>query len=377
MPGGARRYFAGMHSPDVIVVGGGIVGAAAAERLARGGAKVTLLERGRIGGEASWAAAGLLTPVHPWRHPETLLRLEAESLRMWPEAAARVADAGFDLELRRTGLLALVESDDDARECDVRLAWLRGHGERCERLDAAALRAAEPAVAASVRGALHLPDLMQIRNHRAAPGFAEAARRAGAAVVEGRGVRALAESAGRVTGVVTDDGATLAAGEVVLAAGAWTGALLGASCPPALRTVPCRGQMVLYRTAPGTVRHMILSSGDYLVPRSDGRVLAGSTVEWVGFDAATTAPGIAGIRAAAARMVPSLAGADVEMSWAGLRPGSPDELPSIGRVRPGLVAATGHFRSGIMLAPVTAELVADIVEGRGAAEIARPFDPLR
>jgi glycine oxidase len=364
------------RTQDVLILGGGIVGAAIAERLAREGTAVTLVERGVVGGEASWAAAGLLTPVHPWNYPEPLLRLDAESLALWGPLAERLRDeTGIDVEMRRTGLLDVIAGEEDEREADRRVAWKRAHGERAQRLSAAEARCEEPLLAETIRGALLLPDLAQVRNHRAAPAFAAAAARRGARIVERTAVLGLLMDGDRVAGAVTEAGQMRAA-TTVLAAGAWSGGLLGGACPPALRTVPCRGQMLLLRTVPGRLRHMVLAAGQYLVPRTDGRVLAGSTVEHVGFDSSVTAAGLASIGAAVARIAPALAAATVERSWAGLRPDSPDHMPSLGWVRPGLLAATGHFRSGIMLAPVTAEIVLDLVRGRAGRDLS-PFDPRR
>jgi glycine oxidase len=356
---------------DVAVVGGGIVGAAIAERLAREGKRVVLVERGRIGREASWAAAGLLTPVHPWRYPESMLRLDAESLALWPDVAARLlAETGIDLEFRATGLLNLLETDEDEREADVRVAWKRARGESASRLSAAEVLDREPLVSKSIRGALFLPDLAQIRNHRAAPALATAAARRGAVVLEGTPALGFVEADGRVAGVRTSAG-DVSAGVVVVAAGTWSGSLA-----KPLATTPAKGEMLLLRTPPATLRHMVLASGEYLVPRRDGRVLAGSTVEYAGFDTSVTPRGLASIGAAVARMTPSLAAAPVETSWAGLRPDTPDHLPYLGEVRPGLLAATGHFRSGIMLAPVTAEIVRELVDGRPSRDLA-PFAPGR
>lgn len=364
------------RTPDVLVVGGGIVGAAVAERLARDGLAVTLVERGEIGRESSWAAAGLLTPVHPWNYPEALLRLDAESLLLWQPLAERLREeTGIDVEFRRTGLLSLIESEDDVREAARRIEWKLARGERAERLSGEDARRIEPLLPPELLGAILLPDLAQIRSHRAARALVHAAALQGARIVERTTVLSLLDEDGRVAGVATEAG-PIRAGTTVLAAGAWTGALLGASCPRALRTVPCRGQMLLLRTTPGTLRHMVLSQGEYLVPRADGRVLAGSTAEHVGFDASVTAAGLASIGAAVRRMAPALAAAPVERTWAGLRPDTADHLPSIGRVRDGLIAATGHFRSGIILAPVTAELVRDVVQGHTRPDLAA-FDPGR
>lgn len=356
---------------DVAIVGGGIVGAAVAERLARDGRRVALIERGDIGREASWAAAGLLTPVHPWNYPEPMLRLDAESLALWPDLAARLlAETGVDVELRCTGLLSLIETDADAAEAERRVAWKRAHGERAELLSAADARELEPSLAPSIRGALWMPDLAQIRNHRAAPALAAAAAKRGAVVMEQTPALGFVEAGGRVTGVRTAAG-EVSAGVVVLAAGAWSG-----SVAPSLPTVPAKGEMLLLRAAPGALRHMVLAAGEYLVPRSDGRILAGSTVEYAGFDASVTERGRASIASAVARMAPRLADVRVETHWAGLRPDTRDHLPYLGEVRPGLVAATGHFRSGIMLAPVTAEIVRDVIDGRAARDLA-PFAPGR
>jgi glycine oxidase len=357
------------RTADVVVVGGGIVGTAVAERLTRDGRRVVLLERGAIGREASWAAAGLLTPVHPWRYPEAMLALDAASLALWPDLAARLlAETGVDLELRATGLLSLLESDDDEREADSRVAWKRSRGEMAARLTRDEALEREPSLAASIRGALWLPDLAQIRNHRAARALAAAAAKRGAVVREDAAVLSLVERSGRVVGVRSRDG-ECSAGVVVLAAGAW--------CPQIAREdaflarcVPAKGQMALLGAGRAALRHMVLASGEYLVPRSDGRVLAGSTVEYVGFDKSVTAGGLATIAGAVLRMAPRLADAPVEATWAGLRPDTPDHLPLIGEIRPGLVAATGHFRSGIMLAPVTAEIVREIVDGRCARDLA-------
>jgi glycine oxidase len=361
---------------DVLILGGGIVGTAIAERLAREGLSVTLVERGAVGGEASWAAAGLLTPVHPWNYPEPLLRLDTESLALWGPLAERLREeTGIDVEMRRTGLLDVISSEEDEREADRRVAWKREHGERAERLGAAEARREEPLLAETIRGAIYLADLAQLRNHRAAPAFAAAAARRGAQILEHTAVLGLLTAEDRVVGAMTEAG-PLRAATTVLAAGAWSGALLGDLCPPALRTVPCRGQMMLLRTVPGRLRHMVLSAGEYLVPRTDGRILAGSTLEHVGFDRAVTASGLAAIGAAVARMTPALAAAPVERTWAGLRPESPDLLPSFGWVREGLLAATGHYRSGIMLAPVTGEIVLELLRGRTGRDLS-PFDPRR
>ncbi len=355
---------------DVLVIGGGIVGGAITERLARDGRSVVLVERGSVGGEASRAAAGLLTPVHPWNYSDVVLRLDRESLGLWRPLAERLrVETGVDLELRATGLLALIESDADESESERRIAWKRERGEAVDRLEPEGLRAFEPTLSPALRGALRFPDLRQVRNHRAAPALATAAAARGAVVHEQTSALSLLTHGERVVGARTTAG-DVHAGTVVVAAGAWSGALLGDAAPRAARTIPARGQMLLLRTRPGSLRHMLLGSdGSYLVPRADGRVLVGSTVEYVGFERGVTAAGLATITRALGRLAPALLDAPVEATWSGLRPDTPDHLPVLGWLRPGLLVATGHFRSGIMLAPVTARIVRELLDGDTARDL--------
>lgn len=362
---------------SVIIVGGGIVGAACAERLSRAGHEVVLIERGQVGDEASRAGAGLLTPVHPWNYPEPLLELDEACLPLWPELAERLrTETGTDIEYRRTGLLALILTDEDEAEADRRVVWKRTRGEVVERLTTDDALRVEPALSPDVRGALHFPELAQVRNHRVAPALATAAEARGARILERTSVLGLIEEEGRCVGVRTGVGERRA-DHVVVAAGAWSGGLLAAAdCPSAAATIPARGQMLLLRTRPGSLTHMVLGDGHYLVPRRDGRVLVGSTVEYVGFDRRVTVDGVSRLTAALHRLAPGLDDAELETTWAGLRPDSPDHMPLIGPVRPGLLLATGHFRNGVMLAPITAEIVLELVESRCRRDLS-PFSPWR
>lgn len=387
-----------MANPTVLVIGGGIIGAAIAERLARDGIAVTVVDRGPMGREASWAAAGLLVPVHPWRYPASLLALDDESFRLWIDVAERIReDTQIDLELRRTGLLALIESDEDDEHAERRIEWTRSRKHRCERVSAATIRDRLSFLQPGPGGALWLEDVAQIRNSRAVPALMESATRRGAQFIPYRNAFSLIVEGGRVVGanvrrvlppVTTIDDirregepSEIRADFVVLAAGAWSGELLGDRCPPALRTSPCRGQMVLLRAPVIPGFPMVLASGSYLVPRADGRVLAGSTLEPGADTAEVTVDGIGDITAFVRRVAPGLSSMPVERVWAGLRPDTPDHMPCLGPVPgfDGLIAATGHYRSGIMLAPVTAEIVRDFVTGRAARsrrDLA-PFAPAR
>jgi glycine oxidase len=361
--------------PDVIVVGGGVIGCAIAYCLAREGVRVDVVERGEIGGEASGAAAGMLAPLAEVEDAGPFQELCVESLRMFPALAVTLREeTGIDVEYLTSGILRV--AFDDAEERRLRglaacLTCLPLHW-----LDPDDLRAFEPGLSPDVRGGLYSPEERQVNADRLTQAFARAATVHDATLRRNLRVSGLRLRNSRVTGVRTANG-NLAAGHVVLAAGPWTGRL-AASLGVDLPVFPVRGQMLALpsRSAP---RHILWGSAGYLVPKANGLVFAGATVERVGFRRRTTAAGLRGLAAMASMLAPRVGAFAPVDSWAGLRPGSADGLPLLGPLPgwEGVSVATGHYRNGILLSPVTGRLIArSIVDGPPDGALAS-FSPAR
>ena len=359
------------RTADVVVVGGGVIGCAIARELGRRGVRTIVVERGEVGGEATRAAAGMVAPQAESTGPGPLLRLGIASRARygaWTEAL--VGESGIDVEYRTDGIVYVALTAADARVLAARARWQRAAGLRVERL--ADPRRLVPSLSPRVRMAFHFPDDHRVNNERLATALAVAARRAGAEVLERTPVAAVRARRGKVEGVDTGSG-PIDAPVVVNAAGAWAGALglpPGVSPPPVF---PVRGQILVLRGGVDTIPRPLYSRRGYAVPRVDGRVLAGSTLEDAGYEKRVTAGAAAGILAAACAMAPVVGGMTLETAYAGLRPATPDHRPIIGPAPgvAGLLYATGHYRSGILLAPITAEAIADlVVEGRTALPLA-------
>jgi glycine oxidase len=362
---------------DVAIIGGGIMGSAVALRLAQRGVGVTVVERGIPGAEASSAAAGILGPQMEADGPGPLLELGLASRALYPALASELRDAtGIDVGYDRSGVLAAALDDDGERELQQRRAWQLQRRLNVGWLSGEEVRAREPALGPAVRAALEFPDDAQVNARELARAFSQAAAAAGARFLTGRYVRRVVIERGVATGLELD-GETLAAGTVVVAAGSWSGLVEGGGVPSTV-VRPARGQLVSIETRPPLFRHVVSVRGGYLVPRRDGTVIAGSTVEMAGFRKQVTVGGLAAILTLARTLVPALADAEVTGSWSNFRPFTEDHLPVLGTtpVR-GLVLATGHFRNGILLAPITAEAIAELVAtGRSAIDLA-PFSVSR
>jgi glycine oxidase len=354
---------------ECIVVGGGIIGMLTARELARAGCQVRIIERGVLGAESSWAGGGILSPLYPWRTPEPVTQLALWGQRQYPDLAEELsAVTGIDPEWERSGLLVL-----DSNETDRAQSWAARHHLTLELIeDPRRIAALEPACRSTER-ALWLPWVAQIRNPRLLRALRSDLERRGVVLNEHIGVTGIDHSAGRVSGVRTA-GETYRAETVVVAAGAWSARVLEA-VDIRIDVTPVRGQMLLYHAAPGAIRRILLAEGHYVIPRRDGCVLVGSTVEDVGFDKHTTSGARSELRQVAEALVPGLACCEIEQHWSGLRPGSAHEIPYICAApgMQGLYLNTGHFRNGLLLAPASARLMADLIMERRGELDSEPY----
>lgn len=378
MSGGGKAY-------DVAVVGAGAIGLAVAWRARQRDLSVVVLERSQIGGEcASAVAAGMLAPVSEAEYGEaaqSVLELGLRSARMWPEFAAEVAEeSGEDVGLRRAGTLVVARDDDEARELERQLKLRRSLGLDARRLLPSAARQLESALAPTVRLALEAPDDHSVDPRRLLTALRRACERVGVSIREHASVCAVVRArtggtasvpatggmasavGGAVAGVALVDGERVLAKRVVLAAGAWSGELVGLAPDERVPVRPVKGQILRLRdpAGPGLLERTVRFHGGYLVPRGDGRYVLGATVEERGFDTQPTAGGVYELLRHARELVPGVLELQIEELSVGFRPATPDNVPVIGpAVVEGLVWATGHYRNGILLTPVTAELVAD------------------
>ena len=364
---------------DVIVVGGGIVGCAVAFTLAREGRSVVLLERDTVGAHASRVSAGMLTPLAEAEDDAPVLPLGREALALFPDLVAELrARTGIDPGFVRSGVLRVATTAAEAEALRARASTFRGD-DGVAWLDATAAREHEPALSDEGLGALWSPNEAQIGAERLTAAYACAAATLGAQVEERTRVAMLLRNGTRVTGVRTEVG-DWSAPWVVLATGPWAGCDAhgqGVLAPPPIE--PVRGQIATLRPARPLLHAIVWDERVYLVPRPDGRVLAGATEERVGFDCRVTAGGVRALVAAAIARVPALADAVFVGAEAGLRPGSPDGQPVIGPAsgQEGLLLAVGHHRRGVLLSALTGQLVADLIAGRPLPDAARTFDPAR
>jgi glycine oxidase len=364
---------------DVLILGGGVIGLSIARELHKLGAKdITVVERGTCGREATWAAAGMLSPQAETDEVGPFFDLCERSRDMYPDFAdALLEESGINIELDRTGTLYLSFGDDDREELLARYDWQRASGLEVERLSGADVHKLEPHLSNRVEFGLYFPNDWQVENRKLAIALRKFADLNRIRVVENTAAEKLLIENGRLVGALTSSG-TIEAGTTVVATGAWTSFIKLGDMPTPVEIEPVRGQMVCVRADERLLRHVICTHRGYLVPRRDGRILSGSTSERVGFEATTTASGLRGLTDLATEILPA-AKLRVSDSWAGLRPCSPDGLPVIGRINglEGLIVATGHYRNGILLTPITAKVVAENIVNGVSDDVFSTFGPQR
>jgi glycine oxidase len=369
-----------MPAHDVIVIGGGIIGGSIAWELARRGARPLLLDRQTQSQEASWAAAGMLQAAPDSAEMIPLVPLGRASLSLYPQFAADIEeDSGREVSLRQHGAMELMFSADAERELSTLIALHHGLGLSAEPLPIEDALALEPALSRNVRAAMLMPDEAAVDNRALAAAVVEAAQNRGAEFRGDAEVVSLEISGGRVESVVTRDGTRHAAGQVVLAAGCYSSRVEEASRYAPTR--PVRGQMVAVRSSAPKLTRVVRSSRGYISPRNDEQpqwLVTGSTSEHAGYEKRVTPGGLSRVLDAAQELVPALAEAEVIETWCGLRPDTPDHLPILGPTDiEGLLVATGHYRSGILLAPISAKLMGEWILDRSVSFDWEMFSPLR
>ena len=362
------------RSADVVVVGGGVVGLLCALKLALAGLQVALCERRGLGSEASWAGGGIVSPLYPWRYPAAVGALASWSQDFYPHLGEWLREvAGVDPEVFVTGLYWL-DLEDEAEA----LAWASRGARKLRQPSICEVRSRVKGLREGYTRALYMPEVANVRNPRLLKALREFLRRMPNVVLQEEcPIDGFIWRNGRIGGVCTVHG-EIHAGRVLVAAGAWSGQLL-ATLGLDLSVEPVKGQMILYKCAEDFLPAMVLAKGRYAIPRKDGHILVGSTLEHVGFNKTPTEEAFASLRASAEELLPGLAEAEVVGHWAGLRPGSPEGIPFIGEVPeyPGLWLNCGHYRNGLVLAPASCELLKNLMLGEKPIVDPAPYAPAK
>jgi glycine oxidase len=362
-----------------LVIGGGIIGSSVAWRLASDGVQVTVFERGRLGQEASWAAAGLIGPQAEAHEPGAFFELALAGKRSFDAIVDRLAtDSGVDPEYDEHGVLYVAFDEAARAELQSRARWQRAAGGEVNELTPREAFRLAPILSEKIIFALYMPTNRRVENRKLTLAYVNAATHAGAEFREGVRIDSIEVTGGRATGVRLTDG-SLEEGDVVInAGGTWAGYVRGLE-DDRIRFYPVRGQILCFDGRPGLVGPSLFSGSGILVPRRDGRLLAGSIFEDAGFNKSVTLDGMERILRAVRAMVPSIASVPFREAWAGLRPASDDLLPVLGAspTVENVFYAAGHFRSGILLSALTGEVIADLVQGRKPSIDLAPFSPAR
>ncbi|MCK4864138.1 MAG: glycine oxidase ThiO [Gammaproteobacteria bacterium] len=344
---------------DILIIGGGIIGMLTARELSLAGMKVTIVERGEAGHESSWAGGGIISPLYPWRYSAPVSALAKWGQAFYPELIEEInSETGQDAELIQNGLLMLDNEQDEA------LAWAKKWQSNLQLIDSKDIYELEPELSQALlmdKKAIWMPEVRQVRNPRLVKATKKYLLKQGVSFLEQTEVTGFLKKANKVAGITSTAG-DIAADKVLIAGGAWSSNLLN-NIGINTTVEPVKGQMILFKTEPGKIKRITLSQDRYVIPRRDGRVLVGSTLEHTGFDKTITADAREELMQEAYRIIPSLKEAEIEHHWAGLRPGSVNGIPYICPVRDieGLYLNAGHYRNGVVLGPASARLAADLI----------------
>ncbi len=366
---------------DVAIIGGGVIGCAIAWRLGQADLRVVVIERGDVGREASWAAGGMLAPFAEASQTDAFFELAVASRALYADLARELREVtGIDIEYRTEGTLYLAFTNEDEEELEQRWQWQRAAGLKVEKLSAEGISKLEPILNPKLRWALRFPDDHQVNNRLLLTALEGAARKAGVEFWTSTEATALEISNSQISGVETSK-RNIATKTVIVAAGAWSTLLKTTDNKTVVdfSVEPVRGQMIALEMPKTTLQHVVYSNRGYVIPRLSGTVIAGSTTEKVGYDKRNTADGMAAIIDLASEIAPDLSKQAIVEIWAGLRPHTSDDWPIFG-MDPhigGLVYATGHYRNGILLTPITAKAISElVVHGESKVNI-KPFARLR
>ena len=364
---------------EILIIGGGVIGLSIARELHKKGIKkITILERGRVGKEASYAAAGMLAPHAETEKKDDFFYFCDESNKLYPQFAAELFDeTGVDIELDKNGTLYLAFNESDVAEIRRRYEWQKSAGLQVEHLSAQETRQAEAFISPDVLESLFFPNDWQVENRKLLQALEKYAEINNIEVIENTEVTNLLIENNKVTGAQTAD-KNFFADKTILTTGAWTSLIKAEhlTMPP---VKPIRGQMIAFQTAKRLFEKVIYSPRGYLVPRIDGRILTGATVEDVGFDKSITPSGIEFLRENALEIAPSLVNLEITEKWSGLRPCAPDGLPILGSFPQveNFFLATAHYRNGILLAPLTAKILAENIVENSESKYFNIFSPER
>lgn len=344
-----------MNQADVIIVGGGVIGLLTAYYLQKNGANVTIIEKNKVGKESSWAGGGILSPLYPWNYSDAVNNLAASSQKEYAHFCESLYQrTGINPEWVESGLLLT----DPASTSDLFTTWQQKYKPEIKILTGKQLQSCEPALNSTHHHALWFPNIAQVRNPRLLAALIADIKSKGVSIIENQPLSQLIQKNGRAIGVKTSQ-KDYFSDNVIIACGAWSNEL---NLPVDIKVKPVLGQMILYKAQPSQLTRIILHDGKYLIPRKDGHILCGSTLEWNGFDKVTTDLAKEALRNFAAEQIPFLTDLEPIQHWSGLRPGSPNSVPYIGEHDiKGLYFNTGHYRYGVTMGPASAQLLTDIL----------------